>query len=47
LDVAVVNITAYDEPSVRAECEAAGAAGYRAKAINGAVLRQVIDNATE
>jgi len=41
----VIIITAYDEPSVRANCLAAGASGYLSKPIDEAVLRQAIADA--
>ena len=45
LHLPVIIITAYDEPSVRANCLAAGASGYLSKPIDEAVLRRAIADA--
>jgi CheY-like chemotaxis protein len=45
LNLPVIIITAYDEPSVRANCRAAGASGYLSKPIDEAVLRRAIIDA--
>jgi FixJ family two-component response regulator len=47
LDLPVIIITAHDEPMVRTNCLAAGAAAYLSKPIDEAVLRRAIVDAIQ